>query len=497
MMPLTPENNWTPTVLFCGGTDMPADAYGNYSYPAIDTWNYVASADCHSITPEPQDGSAPDYVQEDDMLEPRTMGQFILLPDGTMLVVNGGMNGTAGYAQRTFTTETFDQMPFGESLASGPAFTPAIYDPSKPKGQRWSNEGLSASKIPRLYHSSAILLPDASVLIAGSNPNVDVNLTTVFPTTYTAERFYPPYFSAKVRPVPSGVPKTLPYGGAYFNITVPSSSYGGSANDAADGTGVWLMRPGFTTHAMNMGQRAMRLNSTTSVNPDGSLTVHTSPPPPNANILQPGPAFLFVTIKGIPSNGTHVIVGNGQVGDQPTSPAQPLPSPVRLDNVKGGADANNGDTTAQATTSGSSRTGVLVGGIIAGVVAIGILGAVIGIVVQRRRRAAAGAGSASGAGSKFGAGGAGGVPVMSAVRGVPTNDSGAHMPFMHATGNESSAYMGGSRMGNPGMNASSLSLTGTAHEHGGNGHGMYSGVKTNPSGDFDSYYETAGNGKRY
>ena len=101
-----------------------------------------------------------------------------------------------------------------------------------------------------------MLLPDASVLIAGSNPNIDVNTSTVFPTTYTAKILYPPpYFSASVRPHPTGLPSTLTYGGSYFNITVPSSSYSGAANAAASNTTVVLTRGGFTTHAMNMGRR--------------------------------------------------------------------------------------------------------------------------------------------------------------------------------------------------------------------------------------------------
>ncbi|KAF9028351.1 hypothetical protein BDZ89DRAFT_1133667 [Hymenopellis radicata] len=29
MLPFTPENNYTPTILFCGGTDMPDYAWGN------------------------------------------------------------------------------------------------------------------------------------------------------------------------------------------------------------------------------------------------------------------------------------------------------------------------------------------------------------------------------------------------------------------------------------------------------------------------------------
>ena len=328
---------------------MPNDAWGNYSWPFINTWDYPASSKCHRLTPEPQDGSAVQYVEDDDMLESRTMGQFILLPDGKMLVINGGINGTAGYSQRTLLTENFGDMPYGESLASGPVGQPAIYDPEAPAGQRWSHEGLGSSNIPRLYHSSAILLPSGAVLVAGSNPNVDVNTTTIFPTTYQAEVFYPPYFSASTRPVPSGVPKTISYGGDSFDITVPSSSYSGSANDAADNTTVVLMRAGFTTHAMNMGQRYMQLNNTYTVNQDGSLTLHVAQAPPNANLFQPGPALLFVVVNGIPSNGTMVIVGNGEIGTQPTSPAAQLPANVRLDNAKG-----SGSNTSSGSGSGGS-----------------------------------------------------------------------------------------------------------------------------------------------
>jgi hypothetical protein len=243
MLPLTPANNYTPTIIFCGGSNMSAEGYGNYSNPLFDTWTIPASNDCQRITPEPTDGSQPAYVQDQDMLEGRTMGQFIILPDGTLLMVNGGMNGTAGYAVNTGQTPQ-SAMPFTMSLASNPALRPAIYDPNKPMGQRWSNAGLQSSTIPRLYHSSALLLPDASVLIAGSNPNVDYNPNAVFATEYRAERFYPPYFKATVRPQPTGIPKSFSYGGSPFDVTIPSSSYSGSANDAASNTTFVIIRPG-------------------------------------------------------------------------------------------------------------------------------------------------------------------------------------------------------------------------------------------------------------
>jgi hypothetical protein len=360
MLPLTPGNNYTPTILLCGGQTMDDAAWGNYSYPNADTWTIPASSRCDRITPEPTDGSAPTYVQDDSLPVGRTMGQFIALPDGTLLVLNGGSNGTAGYGQRTGTTTTFGAMPFGESLATGPVGQPAIYNPNAAAGSRWSTAGLSSSNIPRLYHSSALLLPDGSVMIAGSNPNIDVNLTTIYPTTYTAEYFYPPYFSAKARPVPQNVPTTLSYGGNYFDITIQPSSYTGSADDAAKGTTIWLIRQGFTTHAMNMGQRIMQLNNTFTVQNNGTITLHTAQLPPSPALFQPGPAFLFVTINGIPSNGSFVIVGNGQIGTQPTASVSVLPLSASSAQSSKSANGTNGGNGNSANPT-HAMTGLTVG----------------------------------------------------------------------------------------------------------------------------------------
>ncbi|OCH89155.1 DUF1929-domain-containing protein [Obba rivulosa] len=477
MLPLTPANNYTPTVLFCGGSDMPESYWGNYTYPNFNTWEYPASNKCHQITPEPTDGSAPQYTEVDDMLEGRTMGQFIHLPDMTMLVVNGGLNGTAGYSTNTPQTPLYGDMPFGMSLASGPVGTPAIYNPNAPAGQRWSNSGLQTSNITRLYHSSALLLPDASVLIAGSNPNVDVNLTTIFPTTYKAEIFYPPYFSAETRPAPQNVPTNLTYGGDPFDITIPASSYSGAANNAADNTTVVAIRPGWTTHAMNMGQRSMQLNNTYTVNSDGSITLHVAQPPPNPNLVQPGPVLLFVTVYGIPSNGTMAILGDGQIGPQATAPASVLPPSIRLDNVSGSApssgsnssNSSNGSSASSTDSSqsnGASHTGAIIGGIVGAIAVVGILGAIFGICLARRKRAAAQQHPASSYPMSATQGGAGGAL---GNHGVRSSDSSAFVPLQQD--NQSAAW----------GNASNASLASPYRDEPRVGH----------SAEFDPYYQNA------
>ncbi|KAF8208772.1 glyoxal oxidase N-terminus-domain-containing protein [Mycena galopus ATCC 62051] len=395
MLPLTPANNYEQTILFCGGSNMTDSQWGDYSFPAINTFDYPASDDCQRITPEPASGAAPAYVADDPMLETRTMGQFIILPTGKLLMVNGGNNGTAGYATATGQTPNFSGMPYDMSLAAGPALTPAIYDPDAPAGSRWSNAGLSSSTIPRLYHSSALLLPDASVLIAGSNPNVDVNLTAFFPTTYKAEIFYPPYFAATTRPVPSGIPSTITYGGNPFDVTIPASSYSGAGNAMAANTTIALIRPGWTTHAMNMGQRYLQLNNTYTVNSDSSITLHVSQAPPNANLFQPGPAFIYVVVNGIPSNGTQVIVGSGNMGAQPTSDVAVLPANIEHASAQGSADGastNTGSTTASApsaSASSSSHLGAIIGGAVGGLVVLGLIGGGVAMMLARRKRAGA------------------------------------------------------------------------------------------------------------
>jgi hypothetical protein len=352
MLPLTPENNYTPTVLFCGGqtgASIPADLWGDYGNPYLNTWLIPATNDCQRITPEPTDGSDPKYTKDDDMLEGRTMGQFIILPDATLLMINGGKNGTAGYATNTNETLSYADMPYGMSLASDPVLTPAIYNPNAKAGKRWSRKGLASSNIPRLYHSTALLLPDASVFVAGSNPNVDYNASTIFATEYRAEYFYPSYF-AYTRPNPQGIPTTLSYGGPSFDITVTPDSYGGKSNDAATKMKVVLIRPGVTTHAMNMGQRYLQLNNTYTVGQDATITLHVSQVPPNPNLFTPGPALMFVIADGVPSMGTMVTVGNGQIGTQPTSDAVQLP-PVATatGSVSGSATNVPKDSTSLST----------------------------------------------------------------------------------------------------------------------------------------------------
>lgn len=84
-----------------------------------------------------------------------------------------------------------------------------------------------------------------------------------------------------------------------------------SSSSEASQTKVVIIRTGFSTHAMNMGQRMIELRSATS----GS-TVNVAALPPNPALFAPGPALAFVVVNGVPSQGKFVMVGNGKIGAQ-------------------------------------------------------------------------------------------------------------------------------------------------------------------------------------
>jgi hypothetical protein len=96
MLPLTPANNWTATLIFCGGTDlqsnqwMSSPTYNIAAFPTVDS--------CVSITPD----VSPNWKEEDDMAEGRSMGSFLLLPNGKLFHTNGMNRGTAGFGNMSW-----------------------------------------------------------------------------------------------------------------------------------------------------------------------------------------------------------------------------------------------------------------------------------------------------------------------------------------------------------------------------------------------------------
>ncbi len=372
MLPMTPANNYTQEVLFCGGVQRPLNEWGNGAGPLYNPLPIAASKVCERITPE---ASNPTWEQDDDLINGRSMGTFVYLPDGKLWFGQGVRMGTGGYSGQNYNKN------LGISLGDQPDFQPMLYDPTAPKGSRFSTDGLSPMQVQRMYHSTAILLEDGSVLTAGSNPNADVsfdNPANYTNTEYRLEQWYPTWYN-EARPTQPNVTQ-IAYGGGSFDVALSGSDLSNNITNIKTAKMV-VIRPGFATHGVNFGQRYLELNSTYTANQDGSVggTLHVANMPPNANIFQPGPAMAFLVVNGIPSIGQHVMIGTGQLGDQRVSDATSLPASQDPPAPK----TSNGGGSGSGSSSGGTQSGQSSGavGTSAGVVASLALAAVASALV--------------------------------------------------------------------------------------------------------------------
>ncbi|TFK65670.1 glyoxal oxidase precursor [Pluteus cervinus] len=284
LLPLSPPD-YIPEVLVCGGSNssdqIPSDQLSSQD---------VASDQCSRLVLTPE-GIAQGW-QVEHLLEPRIMPELILLPNGQILVTNGGMT---GYAAISSVSD-----PIGNSNADHPVFTPSLYTPDAPLGSRISNRGMPTTSIARMYHSTASLTPMGNIFIAGSNPNPDVVNGTEFHTEFRVEYLNPPFMFVE-RPTISNVPSMIGFNTRLtVDVTIPFSL-------GAETIQVALMDLGFSSHAFHSSQRLVFMDA--ELSPDRkSLTILT---PPNNRVFPPGPAFIFLTVDDVTSTGAHVIVGNG------------------------------------------------------------------------------------------------------------------------------------------------------------------------------------------
>jgi YVTN family beta-propeller protein len=171
-----------------------------------------------------------------------------------------------------------------------------------PDTGQWT-QGASGNRA-RLYHSTALLLPDASVLVAGGGaPGPQNNLNV--------EIYYPPYLfrpegGLAPRPSIAAAPDTLEIGRTF---TVDYAN-------AASISRVTLVKTSSVTHSWNMEQRFVDL----AFNTDGNrLWVQA---PARAGDTPPGYYLMFVIdAAGVPSVAKMVRVGiasNPNPGTMPT-----------------------------------------------------------------------------------------------------------------------------------------------------------------------------------
>jgi hypothetical protein len=188
------------------------------------------------------------------MAFPRRQHNATLLPDGKVLVT-GGSSGP------------------GFSNEANPVLPAEVWDPAT---ERWTT--LAAEQVPRLYHSTALLLPDGRVLSAGGGEP-----GTNHPD---GEVFSPPYLLQGPRPTISSAPATASYGQT-FSLATP---------DAAGIAKVSLIRLASVTHAFDENQRYLSLGFTRTAT---GLNVAA---PANPNLAPPGHYMLFLLNgNGVPS----------------------------------------------------------------------------------------------------------------------------------------------------------------------------------------------------
>jgi hypothetical protein len=233
----------------------------------------------------------------------RDYGSSAMYADGRVLIVGGGPpTHTAEVIDLGAATPTWRYvgamanarrhlnltlLPDGQVLATGgtsgpgydsqaPVLAAELWDPAS---ESWST--LASMRTPRLYHSTAVLLPDGRVLCAGGGQGGSPPV----PDQPNAEIYSPPYlFQSGSRPVITSAPASVHYGQSFFV---------GSPDVITQVT--WL-RLSSVTHGFNMNQRINRLNfSTTS----GGLNVTA---PTDANLAPPGHYMLFLlNSSGVPS----------------------------------------------------------------------------------------------------------------------------------------------------------------------------------------------------
>jgi hypothetical protein len=193
---------------------------------------------------------------------PRRELDLVILPDGTVLSVGGSVD--------------------GRSSPECAIHAPAIWDPDT---ELWTT--MASHSASRVYHSTAVLLPDGRVLTAGGeNRHIDGE------DNY--EIYSPPYLFQGPRPTVAFVPDSVDY----------METFQVSTLDAGTIDSVAFVRPSSVTHKFDQNQRYVSL----SFQDKGTYLEVTAPA--NANLAPPGYYMMFlVNGSGSPSHAEFVRLG--------------------------------------------------------------------------------------------------------------------------------------------------------------------------------------------
>ena len=191
------------------------------------------------------------------MAYPRRQMNALILADGKVLVTGGTTSG-------------------GFNTPAGAVYAAEMWDPVS---ETWST--MASMQVPRLYHSTTVLLPDGRVLSAGGGMGNDG-----VPDHFDAEIYSPPYLFKGPQPTITSAPTSISYGQT-FTVNTPDK------NSIAK---VTMIRLSSVTHAFNENQRINYLTFAPNMN---GLTLMA---PATANECPPGHYMLFIVNgNGVPS----------------------------------------------------------------------------------------------------------------------------------------------------------------------------------------------------
>lgn len=206
---------------------------------------------------------------ESQLRNRRWFSSGVLLPTGEVIAFSGG--------------DTDDVVDPGSAEAVRMA---ELYDPDS---NTWRN--LSEGSRDRIYHNSAVLLPDGRVLVGGHSPipahyqrhdNPVVRGNNFKDASF--EIFEPPYLFRGPRPAVRSVGTVR--SGEALRVVLEDT-------DAADVEDVVLVRVPSTTHVVDADQRAVSLDFRPR-SQSRALIADLPGDGGNGRILPPGPYYLFV-----------------------------------------------------------------------------------------------------------------------------------------------------------------------------------------------------------
>jgi galactose oxidase len=239
-------------------------AGGNINYDRTNATYTPASRNSYTIALS-TGSDTPVVTKIAPMKYPRSFANGVVAPDGRVYVFGGNDNGK-GFSD------------------DGGVRATEVFDPATAS---WRE--LPSLAKTRPYHSWALLLPDARIMVGGgglcSTDTCAVNHPDI-------EIFSPPYLFEAARPAITSPPSTITANGGSFPVTVSGAV-----------TGFALVRMASVTHTVDTDQRRMVLIDTTGTGDTRMLTG-----PANSNVAPPGYYMLFALAGDVPSVGQIVQV---------------------------------------------------------------------------------------------------------------------------------------------------------------------------------------------